>query len=130
MELELVRLNEVDGATLGVLLINDWPELCTLERGWENNVRRKSRIPEGVYDLQRIHSPKFGWTYEVAGVPGRTEIIFHAGNTQTDTAGCILLGKRWGRLDEKPAVLNSREGVKRFLKLMADRNHARLIIRS
>ena len=130
MEIELVRLNEVDGATLGVLLIRNWPELCTLERGWANNERRKSRIPEGVYDLQRIHSPKFGWTYEVKDVPGRSEIIIHQGNTLTHTSGCILVGKRWGRLEERPAVLSSREGMKRFLKLMADRNHARLIVRS
>jgi hypothetical protein len=40
-------------------------------------------------------SPSFGPTFEVTGVPGRSLILFHRGNTHLDTRGCILLGSRF-----------------------------------
>ena len=54
-------------------------------------------------------------TYEVLDVPDRSLILFHAGNTISDSRGCILLGERVGALGEKRAVLNSREAVKKFM---------------
>lgn len=79
----------------------------TLELPWKNNKTRTSCIPEGEYNAAWHLSPKFGWTYKIFNVPGRSEILFHAGNYPSNTLGCILLGKSstadrvWG---SKPAV--------------------------
>ena len=50
-------------------------------------------IPTGRYALVLDFSPKFNKTLiELTGVKGFTETKFHAGNTPTDTAGCLLTG--------------------------------------
>jgi hypothetical protein len=62
-----------------------------------------------------VDSPTFGPTFEVADVPGRTAILFHRGNVVRDTRGCILLGRRFGRLGAERAVLDSRAAFDEFL---------------
>lgn len=50
-------------------------------------------IPEGTYNVIWKNHPKHGYCFEVLNVPGRTGILFHAGNNITDTTGCILVGQ-------------------------------------
>jgi len=69
----------------------------TLELPWEQNRNRKSCIPpepgeNGVFKFERHESPRFGRCIWVKNVPGRSEILIHAGNYVSDTAGCILVG--------------------------------------
>lgn len=49
-------------------------------------------IRPGVYDGHVAVSPKFKKKAVYVDVPGRTGIMFHVGNSRTDTRGCILLG--------------------------------------
>ena len=70
--------------------------LPTAEDDWLDNAARVSCIPAGSYVTRRVTSPKFGETFEVTGVPGRANILFHHGNTEEDTEGCILLGSSFG----------------------------------
>ncbi len=51
----------------------------------------------------------------MAEVPGRSHILFHAGNTSADTEGCILLGSRLGRVEGRRGVLSSAEALREFL---------------
>jgi hypothetical protein len=76
-----------------------------------------------------VQSPKCGETFEVVDVPGRSHVLFHAGNTAGDTEGCILLGSTWGKLQENRAVLNSGDTFRRFLDLLAAFGEAHLTIR-
>jgi len=71
----------------------------TLELGWENNERQKSCIPIGKYEVKKHYSPKFGKCLKVFGVPNRDEILFHVGNFNEDTHGCILPGKSFVDID-------------------------------
>lgn len=64
----------------------------TLEPPWMNNEQFVSCIPPGVYRAVWQKSPGHGWCYGLLNVPGRTEILFHAGNYLRDTEGCILPG--------------------------------------
>ena len=45
--------------------------------------------------------------YRLGGVPGRSGIDVHIGNTVKDTTGCILVGRGVGRLRGERAVLGS-----------------------
>ncbi len=70
--------------------------LCyTLEHSDENC---EPIVPRGAFQCVRgIHSLKHSLhpfeTFEVKGVPGHSGILFHVGNYNQDTAGCILVGQ-------------------------------------
>jgi hypothetical protein len=128
LELRLVRVSEFLGATHGILCYDDAPALCTLEEPWLSNKQRVSCIPTGAYHMVRVKSPKFGDTFEVTDVPGRSGILFHVGNTLDDTEGCILLGTRYGMLNGKAAVMNSTKAFLLFMGKMAQRQEAILRI--
>lgn len=113
IDLYLDRTVSDDNGTFGMLTMKDdnnaIQQLCmTCELPWRNNEPSISCIPEGTYDCIPHSSDKFPNTWEVTGVRGRTEILFHAGNTIKDTHGCILVGDKLGMVDGLPAVLDSR----------------------
>ncbi len=112
----LVRLLQRKETTLGILIIEDDPRYCTLEDQWLNNETGISCIPAGRYTCKRVLSPKFGDTFEIVNVPGRSHILFHAGNTNLDTRGCVILGSSFGEVAGLPAVLGSRDAYHRFIK--------------
>lgn len=82
-----------------------WPKwgCYTLERPWRDNMRRKSCIPAGRYELvQRKHGQYFKnykrrfdhqFVVEIAGVEGRSHILIHIGNYPKNSLGCVLVGK-------------------------------------
>lgn len=70
----------------------------TLERPWNENKPKISSIPAGRYKVIRHgwenNSPvKFKQVWQLCGVPNRSNILIHAGNTISDTEGCILVGR-------------------------------------
>ncbi len=79
-----------DDVTIGKLYNGNNLICYTVERPWLDNVANESCIPEGEYTVKMTNSPRFGPTYEVKNVPGRTHILFHKGNTVKDSLGCIL----------------------------------------
>lgn len=128
MKLKLVRVTEYNGATCGVLCVNDSPEFVTLEDAWRANEKNISCIPIGRYAVKLTNSPKFGRIWQVMDVPERDHILIHAGNTHKDTQGCILLGTQFGKLNGEAAILASKAAFNRFMDLMAGNIEAQLII--
>ena len=128
MKLRRVRVSEYNGATMGVLCVNDMPEFVTLEDAWRDNERQISCIPVGRYKVKQRLSPKFGATWQVMDVPERYHILFHAGNTHKDTHGCILLGMQFGRIGSESAILASKSAFNRFMDLMAGTPEAELVV--
>ena len=116
----LKRIALTKYGTFGVLLYSGIPFAVTLEREWNGNQRNISCIPAGIYTCKRITSPTFGETFEVTDVPGRSHILFHKGNLQDDSHGCILVGEQYGDLRGNPGVLASRKGFSEFLKKLTD----------
>ena len=101
--------------------------LDTMEPPWLDN-RRRSCIPTGLYEVRPHRSPRYGACYLVAGVPGRSHILVHAGNVggdverglHTHTLGCLLPGLARGQLRVRGrmqrAVLSSRPAVRHFMQ--------------
>lgn len=138
MKIELRRVSSDDDRTFGVLIHNGSPFAVTLERGWRDNRRGESCIPPGDYIARRCNasseygfkdSPHFGDTFVVENVPGRKHILFHKGNLDDDTHGCIIVAAEFGVLSGEPAVLNSAKGFGKFLQLMNAENIFRLVVR-
>ena len=117
----LVRLEEnFQYGTFGVFLINTEVFCVTLEPADLLNKPNEANIPEQQYLCRKIISPSHGKTFEVKNVPGRTHVLFHAGNTIDHTEGCILLGQYPGKLKGERAVLNSGATFKKFMERMEE----------
>ena len=124
--LKIIRLEQSDAGALGVLLIEGNIFCITLEPDAFDPV--KYQIPQGVYEVKRFHGYKWKDTFEIR-VEGHTALLFHAGNIEQDSEGCILLGRNAGRLKKDRAILNSGNTFKRFMKIMKDDQRAFLEIR-
>lgn len=116
--LELLRVGQSSRGTFGVLRHGDVPFALTLEPPWKNNAPGESCIPAGRYECVRVRSPKFGNTFEVTDVPGRTHVLFHKGNTIEDTEGCILVGEEFSGTFDHPRIASSERGFLELLSLL------------
>ena len=108
MKLEVIRFNKGVDSTNGILfdVTDERKFLCyTLEdESREEKVYGETCIPEGEYCIQfrneggyhAKYSKRFADVHmgmlEVCDVPNFKYILLHCGNTDEDTAGCLLLG--------------------------------------
>ena len=127
---ELIRLEESEQGTIGALKIDKEVFGWTLEPSDLLNKPNESCIPTGQYICRRVRSPKFGETFMVTNVPGRTNILFHKGNTEDDTMGCILLGQTISKLKGQRTILNSGKSFSDFMLAMAGEQTLHLTIKT
>lgn len=114
IHLTLIRDRQDEWATLGKLSIGGQHLCHTLERPWLDNNRHVSCIPQGTYRGAVQPSPRFKRDLpELLDVPGRDQILFHAGNTVDDSAGCILVGLE--RHDYEARIRQSRAALSLLL---------------
>jgi hypothetical protein len=119
MDVLLTRLDSSEQGTVGELVAGDF-RCFTMEPPWKDNRRNLSSIPPGTYPCRWVRSPKYGEVYAVTRVPGRSNILIHAGNIVQHTKGCILPGARMGKLPGPDAlqlaVLLSRATLRRLVE--------------
>jgi len=109
MTLEVIRFSKQKDSTNGVLFdtTNNKREfLCyTLEdESRTTKIKGETCIPEGEYSIRLRNVGGFHSRYskrfadihegmlEIFDVPNFTDILIHCGNTDDDTAGCLLVG--------------------------------------
>ena len=125
--LTLTRRWYEDERTLGELHCGSEFVAFTMEPGKADT--DAPRVPVGFYALERHDEPGFRYrdTWALVGrdvshqpVPGipRSAVLFHAGNRDEETRGCILLGLRIGRLEDETAVMESRVAMGRLRKFL------------
>lgn len=102
MKLRLERQASGTSCTIGELFIDDQPWCATLEdvirekpgvpvSDWK--IAGRSAIPAGTYRVEVTYSPRFKCDLPLLyDVPGFTGVRIHAGNTDADTEGCVLVG--------------------------------------
>ena len=118
MNLRVIREPSTAAATLGILLIDGVFTCWTLEDVVrEVKIPGETAIPAGRYDVRLSFSQRFQKTLpELLAVPGFAAIRVHAGNTQADTAGCVLVGRKRGNsvvLESKLALIEVMEHLRR-----------------
>lgn len=100
LEIEIRREIYTPKSTIGRLFVNDEFECYTLEdraRPQAIKIPGATCIPAGTYWLAINFSNRFQRLMpELLQVPGFAGIRIHAGNTDADTEGCILVGERRG----------------------------------
>ena len=126
---KLVRIEtHPEHGTFGAMTINGEAFCVTLEPYSRDNASNVSCIPTGQYICNRYSSARYPDTFQISGVEGRSYVLFHAGNTDDDTAGCILLGSEFGKLGKDRGILESGDAFKSFKQVFADTLQFKLTI--
>ena len=139
--LHLERILASEHGTFGMLTVPGRSgafTFFTLEEEWKDNEPGESCIPAGVYRVRKTIYYRHGYpTYEITGVEGRSRILFHPGNTEEDTRGCVLLGlglgvltvkndEEDGGINKKLAVVKSRVAFGKFMSWMGGDEEAEI----
>ena len=133
MRLEVLRYRSTKDETLSIVFdVSDGREfLCY---GLEDEYRTKkvygeTRIPAGTYRMELRKEGGFHERYakkfpafhvgmlHVAGIIGFTLVLWHIGNTDEDTAGCLLLGSE---PTEQGTITHSTKAYKRVYQHVAE----------
>lgn len=74
------------------------PFMVTLEHAYATVQGWQPKIPPGFYTCVRGQHQLAGMaepfeTFEITGVEGHTNLLFHAGNFDADSEGCMLCGE-------------------------------------
>ena len=100
----LNRVQSDKHQTLGYLSLYDGVNLIfdcvSLELPWKDNETNISCIPKGTYKVTPRYSDKYTKHFILEDVPNRKLILIHAGNFNSDTRGCILLGTSFGKINQ------------------------------
>ena len=119
MNITIKRIALAATYTIGNLYIDGQYFCDTLEDKvrpfGEPKVYGKTAIPYGTYEVKWTYSPRFKrYMPLIDSVPGFSGIRIHAGNTEADTEGCILVGynKQVGK------VLNSKDTVSKLYPII------------
>ena len=105
MRIQVFRYNSDIDHTNGVVLVNGVYECDSLEDEYRRFKRmHETRIPDGKYNItfrtvggfHNSYANRYGSWHRgmlwIREVPGFEYILIHAGNTDEDTSGCILVG--------------------------------------
>jgi uncharacterized protein DUF5675 len=130
MNLVLTRFQWGADGIFGQLKTNDNASdliAMTLERAYPmtdqlNGHSVYAKIPQGDYICERgVHQLEHGGpfeTFEVTGVTGHTNLLFHKGNYDSDSQGCILLGMSMAQVTpDTQMVTDSKDAFEGFMEL-------------
>ena len=109
--LKTIRLEQSEDGALGVLLFDNEIFCMTLEP--DSGDPTRFQIPAGIYPLKHFEGKKWKNTLEII-VPDHTALLFHIGNEEDASLGCVLLGSETGKLKGDRVVLNSGRIFRRF----------------
>jgi hypothetical protein len=89
------------------------------------------KLPDGSYTCVRgLHQleghPDPFMTFEIANVPGHSKILFHQGDWQTDSEGCVLLGMQ----SDATRIYSSHIAFENFMTLQGDSSSFLLTVTS
>lgn len=115
------RLLQSNGSQLAVTCEHSYP--CG--EGFEELNGWSVKLPAGQYTCVRgmhrlAHMAEPFETFEIMGVPGHTNILFHVGNYNSDSEGCVLIGQSVVKMDGVSMITNSRIIFAKLMALQTD----------
>ena len=133
MKIKLIRYKSNANETLGKLYI-DWEFICYTLEDEKRAVKLwgETRIPAGSYELKlntevgknqkyKIRFPEMHkGMIEVTKVPNFKYILIHIGNTDKDTAGCILVGSTVNDSGKKWSIGRSADAYKLVYEIISN----------
>lgn len=96
---------------------------------WSSSSGWAAKIPAGKYTCKRgVHQLEGSHhsfeTFEIMGVQGHSGLLFHAGNFDRDSAGCVLLGET----TSPSMILNSARALHAFILAQDQLDSFQLVI--
>lgn len=124
MNLKLKRTDFREDGIFGVLLDENGKQIAvTLEHAYDSglgNGSYKAKLAPGHYEckrgMHRLHNLIPFETFEIIdNDPKTTGLLFHVGNYNKDSEGCVLLGRAYG--GDPRMITNSRMAFGAFMAL-------------
>lgn len=100
--------------------------LVTLEHSYDNLPKLYDGTFTCVKGVHRLHDNIPFEAYEITGVNGHTGILFHIGNYNADSDGCVLLGIDKG----DKMITHSAIAFSKFMGLLEGQQTFTLIVKS
>ena len=109
-----------------------------IARTLEHSYNNKPKMSSGSYGCKRgahrLHNMTHDFeTFEIEGVKGHDNILFHVGNYNADSEGCVLLGekvvKACNQANSTMMVTNSKATFAKFMALLDGVDSFTLIVR-
>jgi len=124
--LYLKRNDYNENGIFGVLTKEDGTQIAvTLEHSYDSKPKLYNGTFQCVRGPHRLHNMTSDFiTFEITGVEDHSNILFHWGNYNKDSDGCVLLGKE--RVNDM--ITTSRDTFKLFMDLMAGLDSFTLIV--
>jgi hypothetical protein len=133
MRIDVQRIVSDDEATISTVFVDGGFVCFGLEDEFrEDKVPAETRIPAGEYPVgirevggfHGRYSRKFPDIHrgmlEIKDVPGFEHVLIHVGNTNKDTAGCLLVGTGAMARDGDMSVMASVEAYRKFYPMVID----------
>lgn len=129
MDMILVRRSYRDDGIFGLLTDVFGEEVAmTLEHSYPGADEElyRSKIPIGNYvcirGIHQLHNMEKPFTtFEITNVKGHSNILFHWGNYNQDSDGCVLLGETILGVGRRPQMItNSKVAFQKFMALQSD----------
>lgn len=101
----------------------------TLEHSYDKYPKLYNGEFKCVRGIHQLHGGKPFETFEITGVKGHSGILFHVGNFNRDSDGCVLVGKDFAT-DPSGAkmVVFSRKAFAELIELLRDVDEFQLIV--
>jgi len=119
----LVRVVVLPQGAFGVLLHHDVPFCTTLERTYAlpSGPGQLVKIPAGLWRCVRTRYLRGEYdTYEIE-VPGHARLLFHKGNVELHSEGCVLVGESYATFAGQPGIAASEAGFVEFMNRAGNR---------
>lgn len=134
MDLLLCRKDFREDGIFGELSDEDGNRIAvTLEHAYPVDKSYEPKLPAGEYacvrGLHRLEGMTRDFpTFEITGVEGHADILFHWGNFTRDSAGCVLLGKSVQPSPTGQMIKDSKITFAKFMSLMTGINEFTLTV--
>jgi len=91
----------------------------TIEHSYDSKPKLQPGVYKCVRGTHKLHDGIAFETFEVTGVEGHSGILFHVGNWNKDSDGCILVGDGLSTSKQGTMITNSKVLFHDFMALQA-----------
>lgn len=100
----------------------------TLEHSYSNKPKLNDGEHNCVRGMHNLHSGPIE-TFEILGVPCHSGILFHVGNYNKDSDGCVLLGVSVSKFKDGQMITASKAKFAEFMNMLKGIDKFKLVVK-